>query len=139
VTRLADHIAGQKVQTIQTQATHTAEQVHRAEITRVMNDFSEKHPNWKQHEPAMEALGKKLQPHGMGEMEWMETLYRLVAPQTPTTVTASVVEKIVKAAAASDETSGTPMTESRVKSQPAGKASFKSAFEAAKRGEVWED
>lgn len=117
----------------------------------VMKTFGEKHPDWEEHEPAMLELSKKLQPNGMGEVEYLETLYALVTRDTSTEATKKQTEKQiadgVKAALKKME-QGATNTDTKTRHTPDGQVttgppngrapSFSEAFAAAKRGERWD-
>lgn len=141
VTKLAEHIADQKIQPIQNETTAQSARQAEAQVTQLLTTFGEKRPDWETHRPAMEELSQKLQPNGMDELDYLDLLYRSVGGATVTTpsTTASVVEKIVRAAAASDDAPRSALTDSRVTQKPAALPTFTEAAAAAERGEDWEN
>jgi hypothetical protein len=90
-----------------------------------MQAFTERHPDWKTHEPAMLALAHKMQPKGMTEAEYLDHLY--------VAVTRHVREKEVEAAVAAGVEA-----EIEQNARPHA-ATFRDAFEAAKRGVRWKE
>lgn len=110
----------------------------------VLKEFGTKHPDWKDHEQAMLALG--LEPaRGVSEVDHLEHLYQLatlkVSEKDRTAQIAAGVEAGVKAALAKmkkgaeggEHTRSTP--EARVAARPAGVPTWEESIEAAKRGE----
>lgn len=99
--------------------------------------FTEKHPDWKQHEQAITALSAKLQPNGMEPLEYLSTLYALATKDIAAAEAAKkAVARMTKAAAA-DEGKSTAVSEGKVSLARPANPSLKEAFEAAKRGERW--
>ena len=113
-----------------------------AETQSELAAFSKANPGWEKHEAAMVKMGERILPgKGMSTSEYMGILYREVtAGINKAELTKKTVEKINKSAAASE--SPTPgVNTSRVVHAlpPPDKRTFRDAFEAAKRGEVWSD
>jgi hypothetical protein len=109
------------------------------ETEAVIAAFGAKHPGWEKYESAMTKLGEKLQPNGMDEGEYMETLYHLASRgDDEARKTAAVVKKMENAAKAS-EPSGAGVPAARVEHvMPQGAAGdIRAAYEAAKQGVVW--
>ena len=111
----------------------------------VMTTFGTKHPDWKDHEPAMLALAAKIEPKGMSEGEFLEHLYNVVTRDTwekdrdtkIAEATKTALAKMRKGAATTD-THQPATPESQVRRAPSETPSFAEAYEAAKRGERWE-
>jgi hypothetical protein len=109
------------------------------QTTSIMKSFETKHPDWKQHEPAMLKLAEKIQPNGMDEIEYLELLHstvtrdRVIADATKAAI-AKMKEEAAKAEPSIEPTAG-----SRVKKGRPQGASFSDAYAAAKRGERWDD
>jgi hypothetical protein len=105
----------------------------------VMKAFGEKHADWKEHEPAMLALAEKIHPNGMNEAEYLDLLYQVVTRDRAVADAAkSAIVKMTEAAKKA-EPRVEPTGDSKVKKSRPKNASFADAYEAAKRGEVWED
>lgn len=112
-----------------------------AETEATLKAFSAKYPGWEKHEQGMIELGKKILPGtGMADFEYMETLYKLkTADVSEAEKTRKVVAKINNAAKSSeDRTSGISNERVVHALPPPEKRSMRDAFEAAKRGELWE-
>jgi len=109
-----------------------------------MKAFETRHPDWKEYEPVIVKLAQeKIHPApGMATTDYLEILYQLAtANKSKAATTTEVVEKLKRAVSAAE-----PRTQG-VKDQIVSPAApvFKNlddamdkAFEAAKRGEVWE-
>lgn len=111
----------------------------------VMSTFGTKHPDWKDHEPAMMALAGKIEPKGMTEIEFLEHLYQVATRDAwekdkDTQVAEATKKALAKIAkgAATTETHQVATPESQVRKAPPETPSFSEAYEAAKRGERWE-
>lgn len=106
-----------------------------------LDAFKAANPDWQKYEPAMLALQSKILPgEGMSEREYLDVLYRHAAYDDRVSAQAAeIVAQNARAAAASAaSTPGTPIPSSRVTAAPpSGRATFRDAAEAAKRGEVW--
>lgn len=112
-----------------------------AETEATLKSFSAKYPGWEAHEQGMIELGKKILPGtGMSDFEYMETLYKLkTADIAEAEKTKKVVAKLNNVAKNSErQTSGIPNERVSHVLPPPDKRSMRDAFEAAKRGEVWE-
>jgi len=114
----------------------------------VLKAFETKHADWKQHEDAMVSLMTKVQPKGMGELEYLDMLYNLVTRDAwekdkDAQIEKAASERVKKRVAKMNEgrsgetTRGTP--ESQVKKRPVGLPTFAEAAAAAKRGERFDD
>jgi hypothetical protein len=114
-----------------------------AETQSTIEAFTAKHPGWEKHEAKMLELGAMFVPapgSKITDAEYMEHLFKLAtADVTEAERTKKVVDKINKAAASiEDRTSGISKERVVHTLPPPGKRSLKDAYEAAKRGEVWE-
>lgn len=105
----------------------------------VIEGFTAKHPDWKDHERRMMDIGNKLSPQGMDEGEYLETLYYLATrDKSDAAQTTAVIERMGKGArVASSPASGS--AGSTVRTAPAKaptlEAAIKRGIEAARRGE----
>lgn len=106
------------------------------ETTKVMAAFETKRPGWKKHEPAMLALSQKVQPHGMGELDYLDHLYTMVTmDERIADGVKQHIAKVTKAAAESEGAPGSTVPDGQVKTPAPGKPSFREAAAAALRGE----
>jgi hypothetical protein len=94
------------------------------ETAAVMASFTQSHPDWPTHEPAMLALARQIQPNGMTELEFLEHLYAAVG-------SAAQEEAEVAAATAAAEADARRAARPEV-------PTLREAYEAAKRGEMWD-
>jgi hypothetical protein len=127
------------VKPVQEQTKTLLNQTAVQETETTLQTFSQKHPDWKQHEPAMVKLGHTLQPGPhVSAMDYMEQLYRLVTYDTRIEkAAADAVTRLAKGAEAAEKQSQ-PVSESKVSKTPPANASIYDAYAAAKRGERWE-
>jgi hypothetical protein len=104
---------------------HALQQAKAAEAatTAVMTAFTEKRPDWKEHESAMLALAQKLDPKGMSDVEYLDHLYRAV---THASWQKERDAEAAKTARTDDATDVADRTAPR---------SFAECFAAARRGE----
>jgi hypothetical protein len=135
---IATAVIAKHVGPLKAQADTLVERAATEQTTATMQAFGKAHPDWQTHEPAMMALAGKLSPTGMTELEYLDTLYYLATKETATATAASkAVERMVEAATkAEPKTESTP--EARVRRAPRN-PTIEEAFEAAKRGERFED
>lgn len=116
----------------------------------VLTDFAKAHPDYKEHEPAMLALGKRLPKGELSDREWLDILYTHAskdkrAKAAEDAVTAAqkaradeVIQKAAKAAESAE--AETPSVASqRVTHTTKHPLDFREAYEMAKRGEQVED
>lgn len=112
-----------------------------AQTEATLKTFSAKYPGWEKYEKAMIAEGQSFLPGpGMDDFKYMEKLYKLVTADVSEAEKAKkVVEKINKSVESSEQ-KRSGVSEERVAHAlpPPDKRSFREAYEAAKRGEVWE-
>lgn len=113
----------------------------REQTAQVMKAFSEKHPEWEKHEPKMLEIAKGLQPNGMDEGTYLETLWKLATYDIKSAEqTKRIVEKMGQSAAAS-ESVASGVNASRVSPTPRAfkdsEEAFAAAVAAARKGEVW--
>lgn len=104
-----------------------------------MSAFEQAHPDWKQHEPAMLKLAQQLQPNGLSETEYLEQLYRLVTFDTQVAEATKKKIAAVNEAAKKAEPRAQTTADTNVRRTAPKAATFHDAFEAAKRGERWDD
>ena len=114
-----------------------------ADTESTIERFTAKYPEWKQHESKMLEFGAMLVPapgSKMTDFEFMEKMHTLATSGiAEAEATKKVIAKMNKSAASSeDRTSGIPKERVAHTMPPKDKRSFKDAWEAAKRGEVWE-
>ncbi len=130
----------------QTESLTTRAALEATDVT--MKAFGERHPDWKDHEAAMFGLSQQLQPKGMTEADYLDTLYALVTRENATEREATIerratdkakatIAKMTKGAAGA-ETPGRATPEGQVRNRVPERPTFHEAFEAAKRGEVWQ-
>lgn len=139
---LAQNVAkatvGQAVEPLQSAQQTLLDKAAQEQQTALLESFTTKHPDWKQHETAITALGAKLQPNGMEPLEFLSTLYTLATKDIAAGETAKkAVARMVKAAGA-DEGKPTAVSGDRVAIARPANPTLREAFEAAKRGERWE-
>lgn len=103
-----------------------------------MKAFGDKHKDWKQHEPKMLEIGKKLLPaEGMTTADYLETLYYLATKdQSEAEQVNKVVERINKAAS-SAEPQESAVNTTRVTPARPKRPTLEEAFEAAEKGIAW--
>lgn len=111
-----------------------------AETNATMTAFGEKYKGWEKYEPKMLEIARRVQPTDgqMTDYEYMELLYTLArAGETEAESTKRAIQRI-NGAAEKAESSESGIPTSRVApAAPSKRPTFKQAFEAAKRGEVW--
>jgi len=111
----------------------------REQTATIMQTFTAKHPTWQQHEAEMMRIGARLQPKGMEELEYLETLFHLATKdRAVSTGVQKVVERMVTDAEQA-EGAERPTSESRVKVTSPKRPTFHEAAEAARRGVRFED
>lgn len=139
--KLAAKVIEDKIQPLRQHQERVTTQIARDETTRVMEAFEAKHPGWQKHEPRMLEISSRLQPNGMDEMEYLETLHTLATAGIQSAEqTKALAEKMAKAAAASENVA-TGVNASRIVPAPrkfkSAEEAFDAAAEAARRGESW--
>lgn len=99
----------------------------------IMQTFTQKRPDWSQHEAKMMEIGSKLQPNGMDEIEYLDTLYLLATKDTAQgDAVKRTVERMVRGAQeAEGQTRRVP--ESQVTRTTTKPLTFREAYEEAKR------
>ncbi len=139
--KLLDSVRGEIAPVKEAHERMTTEAVA-AETESTLERFTAKYPDWKKHEAKMLEIGTKFIPKegSMSDFEYMETLRTLAtAGISEAEKTKTVIAKINKAAEnVEPNTSG--MQQDRVvhTMPPPGKRDMRAAWEAAKRGEVWQ-
>jgi hypothetical protein len=149
VDRLTKQTVAAEVEPLKAQAKVTQTKAAQEATNAVMKTFDETHPGWKDVEDQMTALGAKIQPNGMDELEYLDMLYQHVTrdgqdQSREQTIEKEVAARLKKAVArlnegAEDAETPTRSTPDRqVKTAPPPNAGFRDAYAAAKRGERWE-
>lgn len=120
------------------------EQARRAEVetNQVLEKFTEKRPDWKQHEAKMMEIAQYVVPRGLSEVDYMDKLYLLATAEIreaeAVKKAVSRVNSSVATAATSQPSSASP---SKVSPTPQKGKNFDEtlelAFKAAMRGERW--
>lgn len=78
------------------------DQVER-ETKGILEQFEKKHPDFKKHEAAMSKIMQQIQPNGMGEIEFLETAYKLATYDLrDADKTQEIVKKLNKSASQVD-------------------------------------
>lgn len=120
------------------------EQARRAEVetNQVLEKFTEKRPDWKQHEAKMMEIAAYVVPRNLSEVEYMDKLYLLATAEVreadAVKKAVSRVNSSVRDAATSQPSSASPSTVSPTPQK--GKnfdETLELAFKAAMRGERW--
>jgi hypothetical protein len=126
------------VDPLKTQYQTIAERSAAEAAERDMQAFEQRHPDWKQYEPKIVELGKKLEPKGMSVGDYMDLLYTLAsAGKKSADTTTEVVNRLKQAAESAEEpTQGVKDTNVTPSAPP--KPTMQQAFEAAKKGIRWE-
>lgn len=136
IRKAAEHIAEQKLgpltQSVRAQQVLNAHQ----RVTSVIEQFTEKYPNWREHEAAMVELGKTIQPAGgMASYEYMENLYKIVTYGNAEGEGAKkAIQRMTKAAGAGEGGDKSGVPGDRVSNRPTGKVSLRQAAKDAVRG-----
>lgn len=119
------------------------------QLDATLKAFGEKYADWKDYEADMLELSKKVRPEpGSTEFEYMETLYKVASRDKWDADREAAIERAANGrfkkrlqkhdtAERGEETRSTPDSEVRTKAPK--DVTFAAAYEAAKRGEVWED
>jgi hypothetical protein len=104
-----------------------------------LKSFGEKHPGWEQYEEKMFELAQKLEPRGMDEHEYLDTLYAVATRDVrEANGVAKVISKINKAAAAAEPQART-VSPGKVANSPGRTLSFREAADLALKGQRVED
>lgn len=135
---IAQSVVTKHVEPLKAQAGTLVERAAREQTEQVMGSFTKAHPDWQTHEAKMMAIGQRLQPNGMSELEYLDTLYFLATKDSAASTAATkAIERMAEAAASAEPaTRGT--SESRVAHTPPARPTLDEAFSAARRGERWE-
>ena len=131
------------VEPIQQEQDRTMAQAASEKAMVALNEFTKSHPDAPKYEQQMVAVAKNLQPQGMTEREWLETLYQIVASKDLQKAAADKAGDEARArftkSASNSESSSTGVPDNFVKRSPPENASFADAHAAALRGEDWRD
>lgn len=105
----------------------------------LIEGFTEKYPDWKQHEPAMLKIAESFQPGKDATPDaYMESLYFLATRDTSiASATKKAIEKMTTGASR-DEGKQSTVSSDRVRVTPPTGATLQDAFKAAKAGQTWE-
>lgn len=141
IKQVSEAIVAERVNPLEEARQTEIREARAAQALGELDAFKTANPDWQKYEPAMLALQSKILPgEGMSEREYLDVLYRHAAYDDRVSAQAAeIVAQNARAAAASAaSTPGTPIPSSRVTAAPpSGRATFRDAAEAAKRGEVW--
>ncbi|HYB96811.1 MAG TPA: hypothetical protein VEC39_17695 [Vicinamibacterales bacterium] len=138
VQNVAKAAVGEAVTPLQTQQQTLLDKAAQEQTDATLKAFTDKRPDWKQHEPAMLKIAEQLKPNGMSEIDYLDTLYTLATKDIAAAEAAKkAVERMTKAAK-TDEGKSHPLPGSQVSVARPTSPSIRDAFEAAKRGERWE-
>jgi hypothetical protein len=142
---IAEEIAGQKLKPIEEAAGRLTTESQQREAANIMQQFQARHPDWKQHESAMMELSKRYKPATdaqgrflVTEGQYLDDLYRLANYETNVRTEAQKQLDRMRQSAAATEPRTTTVTSDKVSQKAPTGASFRAAYEAAKRGETWE-
>lgn len=137
--QVAEMVAAETAKPLMAEQTRLIQETAVKESAASLESFSQKHPDWKEHEEDMVALSKKMNPgEGMSQSEYLENLYYLVTRQSSEGERLKkVVQRINKSAPAGSESTRVPA--SRVATRPAGNPTFAEAAAAALRGERFDN
>ncbi len=129
------------VEPIQQEQDRTMAQAASEKAMVALNEFTQSHPDAPKYEKQMVALAQNLQPQGMTEREWLETLYQVAASKDLQKAAADKAASEARArftkSARNSESSSAGVPDKIVKQSPPDTASFLDAYDAAKRGESW--
>jgi hypothetical protein len=135
VMRSAELIAKRTIQPLQeAQQTQLQTQVANEAQSEIAK-FAESHPDWQQHEAAMNQLAAVLQPKpGLGTQRYLELLYREVTGDKA--VAAKTKQTIARMQRSAEESSAQPSAvgADKVSVSTTGPPTFKQAAEFARRG-----
>lgn len=137
--KIAEGATGKTLEPLRTQQQQLIDESTQREAKAALDAFGAMHPDWKEHETAMNALAEK---HPAGKnvtaVEWMETLYFLATRESSIEKAAQAkIDKMTKAAGTAERRSST-VADARVSHGPPKHAGFKEAAAAALRGERWD-
>jgi hypothetical protein len=136
VQRLAQRVSHETVRPLHARVAAEDAQRTAAHVQTLLNAFGEKHPDWKEHEPAMLALAQKVQPTGMTEAEYLDHLYASATHERWQQERDAAIEAEVQKKTGQRGTERPATTD---RPTPRHVASFDDAFQAALRGERWSD
>ena len=135
IQRGVEQMMTKEIEPLKQQQHEQAVRAAESQTEAMMEAFTAKHSDWKQHEKEMVALGKKMVPgEGMDDMEYMESLYYLATKDVSEAEKAKKLATRMQESAAKSEESGSGVSGDKVAVSPTKLPSFREAFEHAKRG-----
>lgn len=146
IRKIAEDTAGQRLRPIEENTSKLLTEAAQRELNIVMDQFTKKFPDWKQHETAMHKLAQQIKPatDGQGrpivsELDYLEQLYFLVNRENLVKAeTQKAIQRMTAAAQSAQPTPGGRVANNQVQSKAPSGATFRDAYEAAKRGESWD-
>lgn len=146
IRQLAEDAIGQRLKPIEDHTQRLMSESAQREMKIVLDRFTEKRPDWKQHEAQMmkiaqgfkvatDANGKPL----MDEATYLDTLYVLANQDGMVrSEVQKAINRINQAAQTAEQVPGSRVTGDKVQSKAPKGAGFREALEAARRGETWD-
>lgn len=147
IRKIAEDIAGQKLKPIEEHTGRLLTESAQRELNITLERFTEKRPDWKQHEPAMLKVASQLKlatdprtgKMAMSEIEYLDTLYVLANHgNVVKSEVQKAIDRINQAAASAEPVPGSTVTSDKVQNKAPKGASFKDAVAAAKAGVSWD-
>jgi hypothetical protein len=139
--RIAESVVKAEVDPIRTQQEQATAQALASEAESDLEAFGTRHPDWKSYEQTIVELGNKFQPavgSNMSADEYLDTLYYLASRgKSEAKATSEVVSRLNKAVKSASQATQEVKDKNVSPSAPPN-ATFKQAWEAAKRGEKWD-
>ena len=137
---VAERVAAEQVRPLQDGVSDIINDSAIRESKLAIDSFSVKHPDWKDHEPAMVALSKKVTPgEDVTEEEYLENLYYLVTRDKSTgDGVKKTIAKMQKSAGDGNSRQSSTVSDKNVSRRPTTLPTFTESAEAAKRGERFE-
>lgn len=143
---IAEEIAGQKLKPIEEAAGRLTTESQQREAANIMQQFQQRHPDWKQHEAAMMKLAERYKPATdaqgrfvVTEAQYLDDLYRLATFDTSVSrETEKRIQKMQSSAAAAEPARSTTVTSDKVSQRAPTGAKFRDAYAAAKAGIEWD-
>lgn len=138
----------QRVKPIQAQTQTLVEKVANEQTDAVLGKLTELHADWKEHEDTMFALMQQIEPKGMGELEYLDKLYKLATYDKWEADREANIDREAngrfkklteKIDGSTPEKQVAAVPESQVRKRPEGRVSFTQAFQDAKAGIRYDD
>lgn len=131
------HAIGEAVEPVKAAQQALVDKASAEQTEATLKAFTDRHPDWKQHEPAMLKVGILPSP-GMTELDFMEALYTLATKDAVVAkATKAAIDRLTKGAATA-EGKDAPLSGDKVTVSRPAHPTIAEAFAAAKRGERWE-